>query len=166
MLARSEPLAELSAWAASHHERVDGSGYHRGIAAVALSRPERILATADSFQAMTEPRAHRPAMDSESAARELRTMARANLLDGQAVESVLSAAGQRARLRREWPGGLSEREVEVLRCAARGLLNKETARTLSISERTVAHHLQHAYDKIGVSTRGAASLFAMENDLL
>ena len=166
MLARSEPLAELGTWAASHHERIDGSGYHRGVAAAALSRPERILAAADSFQAMSESRAHRPALDSESAARELHTMARANLLDGQAVESVLFAAGQRVRRRREWPAGLSDREVEVLRCAARGLLNKETARTLSISERTVAHHLQHVYDKIGVSTRGAAALFAMENDLL
>ncbi len=166
VLARSKPLAELGSWAASHHERIDGSGYHRGVGAASLSRPERILAAADSYQAMGEARAHRAAVNANDAASELRLMARAGLLDGQAVESILAAAGQHARRRRAWPAGLSQREVEVLRCAAQGLLNKETARILSISERTVAHHLQHVYNKIGVSTRGAAALFAMENDLL
>jgi DNA-binding CsgD family transcriptional regulator len=166
MLARSEPLDELGKWAASHHERLDGSGYHRGVRGSTLSGPERILAAADAFQAMSEPRAHRPALDSGVAAGELRAMARAGLLDGQAVESVLAAGGEKARRRPSWPAGLSDREVEVLRCAARGMLNRETARQLVISERTVAHHLQHVYDKIGVSTRGAAALFAMENDLL
>jgi HD-GYP domain-containing protein (c-di-GMP phosphodiesterase class II) len=166
MLARSEPLAELGALAASHHERVDGSGYHRGVGGSGLSRPERILAAADAYQAMSEPRAYRAPMKTEAGATELRAMARASLLDGHAVEAVLAAAGLRAELRRAWPAGLTAREVEVLRCAARGLLNKETARTLGISERTVGHHLQHIYDKIGVSTRGAAALFAMENELL
>ncbi len=165
ILARSQPLNELGAWAASHHERMDGSGYHRGLQASALSRPERILAAADAFQAMREPRPHRPALASGDAGRELRAMALAGVLDRQAAEWVLAAAGEKTK-RTQWPAGLSDREVEVLRRAARGMLNKETARELGISERTVAHHLQHAYDKIGVSTRGAAALFAMENDLL
>jgi HD-GYP domain-containing protein (c-di-GMP phosphodiesterase class II) len=166
MLARSEPLDELGQWAASHHERLDGSGYHRGVRGSALSRPERVLAAADVFQAMREPRPHRPALASDVAVAELRAMARASLLDGESVECVIGAAGEKARPRPERPSGLSDREVEVLRCAARGLLNKETARQLGISPKTVAHHLQHAYDKIGVSTRGAAALFAMENDLM
>jgi DNA-binding NarL/FixJ family response regulator len=82
------------------------------------------------------------------------------------VEAVLTAAGLRSQRRQQWPAALSSREVEVLRCAARGLINKETARALGISERTVGHHIQHIYDKIGISTRGAAALFAMENELL
>ena len=166
MLARSEALAELGAWAASHRERLDGSGYHRGVAGSALSYPERILACADAFQAMCEPRAHRAALARDASAAELRLMGRNNLLDPRAVEAVIAASGQKSQREARWPAGLTDREVEVLRCAARGSLNKETARTLGISERTVAHHLQHVYDKIGVSTRGAAALFAIENGLL
>ena len=166
MLARSEALAELGAWAASHRERLDGSGYHRAVAGSALSYPERILACADAFQAMCEPRAHRAALTPDASAAELRLMGRKNLLDPRAVEAVIAASGQKAQREARWPAGLTDREVEVLRCAARGSLNKETARILGISERTVAHHLQHVYDKIGVSTRGAAALFAIENGLL
>jgi DNA-binding NarL/FixJ family response regulator len=64
------------------------------------------------------------------------------------------------------PGALSDRELEVLRLVARGLTNKEVASTLDISARTVGHHLAHIYDKIGVTTRAAASYYAMEHDLL
>lgn len=165
VLARSEALDDLGVWAASHHERLDGSGYHRAVRGSSLSRAERILAAADVFQAMMEPRPHRPALEAEAAVTELRGMARAGQLDGDVAECVLAAAGQKARRRPERPGGLSDREIEVLRCAARGMLNKETARQLGISQRTVGHHLQHVYDKIGVSTRGAAALFAIENGL-
>jgi len=58
------------------------------------------------------------------------------------------------------------RLAEVLRLVARGLPNRETASRLSISERTVAHHIQHVYDKIGVSTRGAVVLYALQHDLV
>lgn len=64
------------------------------------------------------------------------------------------------------PAGLTEREVEVLRLAARGLRNKEIAEQLSISARTVGHHLAHIYDKTGRRTRTGASLFAVEHGLL
>ncbi|WP_276319893.1 response regulator transcription factor [Egibacter rhizosphaerae] len=64
------------------------------------------------------------------------------------------------------PAGLSDREVEVLRLVARGLSNREVAERLVISPRTAEHHVQHAYAKIGVSTRAAAGLFAMEHGLL
>jgi DNA-binding NarL/FixJ family response regulator len=54
----------------------------------------------------------------------------------------------------------------VLRLLARGLSNRQIAPILSISEKTVSHHIQHIYDKIDVSTRAAATLFAMRHDLL
>jgi DNA-binding NarL/FixJ family response regulator len=54
----------------------------------------------------------------------------------------------------------------VLRLVARGLSNREVAETLVISRRTAEHHIQHIYSKIGVSTRAAAALFAMEHGLL
>ena len=51
---------------------------------------------------------------------------------------------------------LSSREVEVLRLVARGVSNKEVAKTLHLSETTVKRHLSNVYDKLGVHTRGEA----------
>ena len=80
------------------------------------------------------------------------------------------AGGGRAQGRRASaataPGGLSEREVDVLRAVAEGLTNREIAARFSISPRTAEHHVQHIYDKLGFSSRAAAALFAMEHDLL
>lgn len=164
--ARSAWLAPLGALAAAHHERLDGSGYHRGQAATALGTPARLLAAADVYQALTQDRPHRPAHTSEDAAKLLREEARAGRLDGQAAEAVLAAAGQPARVRREYPAGLTAREVEVLGLLALGLSNKQIATRLVISARTVGHHVAHAYDKIGVTTRAGATLFALENGLV
>ncbi|HEY8089143.1 MAG TPA: LuxR C-terminal-related transcriptional regulator, partial [Polyangiaceae bacterium] len=84
----------------------------------------------------------------------------------RAVDAVLASAVGGSSKRASLPAGLSEREVEVLRLVARGLTDKEVASKLGISHRTVHHHNKHAYDKIGVSTRAAAALFLVENDLL
>ena len=167
VLARSPLLAPMGALAGAHHERLDGSGYHRNAPAALLRLPARILAAADGYHAMTEARPHRPARSPEDAARELEAEVAARRLDAEAARAVLEAAGHRARRKRgAWPAGLSDREVEVLRLVAQGCSNKEVAQRLSISARTVQHHTLHIYDKLGVSTRGAAALFAMENDLL
>src|SRR4029453_7119247 len=105
-----------------HHERLDGSGYHRGATAASIPPMARILAAADVYQALTEDRPHRPAHAADAAADILRTEARTGRLDLEAVIAVLAAAGHRAKpVRREWPAGLSDREVEVLRLLARGL---------------------------------------------
>lgn len=165
-LSRPGALAQLGVLAGLHHERLDGSGYYRGVPASMLAPAARILAVADVYSAMTEPRPHRPARAPEVAARELREEVRRGRLDGAAVDAVLQAAGHRVRRQRTWPAGLSAREVEVLRLVARGLSNHEIARRLVIAEPTVAHHVQHVYTKIGVSTRAAATLFAMRHALL
>ena len=68
-----------------------------------------------------------------------------------------------ASRRGQHPGGLSRREVEVLRLAAKGLTTRQIADRLFISSKTADHHIQHVYTKIGVSTRAAASLWAMQN---
>jgi DNA-binding NarL/FixJ family response regulator len=117
---------------------------------------------------MTEDRAHRPAMSGTRAAAELARMADDRTLDAAAVEAVLYVSGhrRRARKRRTHPAGLTDREVEVLRLAAQGLTIKQIAERLVLSPKTVDHHIQHVYSKIGVSTRGAAALYAMENDLV
>jgi HD-GYP domain-containing protein (c-di-GMP phosphodiesterase class II) len=167
VLARPESLGKLGTLASLHHERMDGSGYHRGITGTTLSPAARILAAADAYHAMTEERPHRPALAPEQAAEELRREVRTGRLDGDAVQAVLAEAGHRVpRVRRERPAGLSEREVEVLRLLARGLSNREMAEQLYLSPDTVKHHIQHIYDKIGLATRAGATLFAMENALL
>lgn len=159
-------LVPLAAVAGAHHERLDGSGYHRGSPAALLPPPARILAAADAYQAMTQERPYRPALSPEAAAKELSAEVDAGRLDGNAARCVLAAAGHVGIRRHPWPAGLSEREVEVLRLIARGASYKEVAGLLSISPKTAEHHVGHIYAKIGVSSRAAAALFAMEHDLL
>lgn len=166
MLQRPPALAWLGALAAQHHERLDGSGYPRGLAGAALSPAARILGAADTYRALVEPRPHRPALMPGEAADEMRVEVKAGRLDGDAVEAVLAPAGHRVRRRRTWPAGLSAREVEVLRLIARGHSNREVARRLGIAEKTVGNHVEHVYTKIGSSTRAEASLFAMRHGLL
>ena len=167
VLARPGVLARLGALAALHHERLDGSGYYRGLPASMLSPAARILAAADVYHAMTEPRPHRPPLMPEIAAEQLQREVRAGRLDGEAVSNVLATAGHIVRTpRREMVAGLSERQVEVLRLIAGGYSMKQIAGLLTISEKTVDNHIQHIYNKIGVSTRAGATLFAMEQDLL
>jgi len=109
LLNRSPGLAALAAIASLHHERCDGSGYHRGLDARSLPEPARLLAAADVYHAMLEPRPHRPARSAEEAAAELRLESRRGRLDADAVEHVLVAAGQRPRRRREHVAGLTQR---------------------------------------------------------
>jgi len=164
ILARSPLLAPYAAIVGHHHERPDGSGYHRG--GTTAPREARLLAAADAFAALTEERAHRPARGEEQATRVLLEEARAGRHDAEAVEAVLAAAGRRERVHLGWPAGLSDREIEVLVLLARGLSNKEIAARLAISAKTVQHHVAHIYEKTRVSTRAAAALFAVEHALL
>ena len=167
VLARSETLSPLGALGALHHERLDGSGYHRGLPAPMLPITARILAAADVYHAMTEPRPHREALAPETAAEELCEEVRAGKIDGKAADAVLAAAGHRVRTKhRERVAGLTDREVEVLRLLARGLSNKEMAEQLVISKSTIDHHIRHIYQKTEVSTRAAATMFAMQHDLI
>jgi HD-GYP domain-containing protein (c-di-GMP phosphodiesterase class II) len=165
VLSRSPFLAAHAPVAGAHHERLDGSGYHRAAAGAELSLPARLLAAADAYRAMTEPRPHREPIAPERAAVILGEEARGGRLDADAVTAVVESAGQRAP-RIERPAGLTEREAEVVAMLARGLQTKQVARALGISVKTADRHVQNAYRKLGVSTRAAATLFAMEHGLL
>lgn len=167
ILHRASALRPLAVLAGSAQERLDGSGYHRGLPAAVLPVPARILAVAAAYQAMTEERPHRGALMPEAAARELLAEVRAGRLDREAAECVLEAAGHpRPRAARAWPAGLTDREVEVLRRVALAKPNKAIARELVISEETVRNHVRHIYEKIAVQSRAGAALFAMEHDLI
>jgi HD-GYP domain-containing protein (c-di-GMP phosphodiesterase class II) len=166
MFSRLPGLAEAGQLAGQASERLDGSGYPRGLTGAGLTPAARVLQAADVYQALTEPRAYRSALGEAAAAHELRGEVAAGRLDAHAVEAVLGATGQRVRRRREGPDGLTPREVEVLLLLARGASNKEIAKRLVVSPKTVGSHVEHIYSKIGCSTRVAASLYAMQHGLL
>jgi HD-GYP domain-containing protein (c-di-GMP phosphodiesterase class II) len=168
MLARPEVLARLGAIAASHHERLDGSGYHRSLPGSALSPAARMLAAADVYHAMTEARPHREALATDEAAAALRVEVRRGRIDADAAEDVLTAAGHARSGARERarPAGLTARELEVLLLVARGASSRDVARQLVIAEKTARNHIEHIYGKLGVSTRAEASLYAMRHGLV
>ena len=165
ILARVPALAHLAALAGGHHERLDGSGYHRQLAGPGRNVETCVLAAADVFAGMTADRPHRPAHPPAEAAAELRRLADGRL-DLDAVRAVLEAADQPPPPPRPAPASLSDREIEVLRLMTRGLSNRQIGEQLFISARTAEHHVQHVYTKIGVSTRAAAAMFAMRHELV
>ncbi|TDE89996.1 HD domain-containing protein [Occultella glacieicola] len=166
ILSRVPELGDIAALAAQHHERCDGSGYHRGLRSPDLSLAARVVAAADRYRTDVEGRPHRDALPPEAATANLAAHARAGRLDPDAVGAVLRAAGQRETASRTGVAGLTDRQVEVLRLLARGLSNREIADRLHISSRTAEHHVQDIYTRIGASTRPAAALFAMGHGLL
>lgn len=160
-------LAPYAPLATAHHERADGSGYHRGAKGVELGLPARLLAAADAYHAMIENRPHRPAHAAETATGLLLDEVDAGRMGSTEVDAVLYAAGQSSQAPQVTrPAGLTEREVEVLCMIARGQINKQVAATLGISAKTVGRHIEHIYTKVGVTTRAGATLFALESGLL
>jgi HD-GYP domain-containing protein (c-di-GMP phosphodiesterase class II) len=166
ILARVPALEGVARLAGQHHERCDGTGYHRGTTAAQLTMPARVLAAADAYRTLVEGRPHHPPISAAEACGRLTAETRAGRLDGDAVAAVTAAAGQRSGARRARPAQLTDRQVEVLRLLATGMSNREIAERLSISRRTAEHHVQDVYVKIGSSTRAGAALFAMEHGLL
>jgi HD-GYP domain-containing protein (c-di-GMP phosphodiesterase class II) len=168
MLRRSPALMALNQAASAHHEKCNGSGYHKRVCADAENPGACVLAATEVYVGMTTDRADRPAFGAEDAAAELRRLVSQGVLEPRATNPVLAAAGHGepatpAPHRPQNPGGLSRREVDVLDLAARGLTTKEIADRLHISPKTADHHIQHIYNKIGVSTRAAAALWAMQH---
>ena len=171
MLRRSPALAVLNPSASAHHEKCDGSGYHKRLRADTSDAAACILAATEVYVGLTTERADRPPFTSADAAGELRRLETDGVLEPRATRAVLVAAGHgepsdRTRRRPDNPGGLSRREVDVLGLAAKGLTTRQIADRLVISPKTADHHIQHIYTKIGVSTRAAAALWAIQHDVV
>ena len=167
VLSRCGVLAPYAELAARHHERRDGSGYHRGLVEDQFGLDAGLLAAADVYHAMIEERPHRPAWSRAEAASMLLDEVDAGRLGRAEVDAVLAAAGEPSRPPQvARPAGLTEREVDVLRLLARGRTNKQAAGELGIAAKTVGHHVESIYAKTGVTTRAGATLFAMEHGLL
>ncbi len=168
MLRRSPAFDTVTPAAAAHHEKCDGSGYHRR-ASDTGERGACVLAATEIYVGMTTERADRPPFSADEAAAELRRLEADGVLEQTATRAVLVAAGHGepkagGRKGSQNRGGLTRREVDVLQLAARGLTTGQIADRLVISPKTADHHIQHIYAKIGVSTRAAAALWAMQND--
>jgi DNA-binding CsgD family transcriptional regulator len=166
ILARIPPLTGLAKLAGQHHERSDGSGYHRGFLAAQLTMPSRVLACADAYRRWIEDRPYRRGLVPARAADRLEAEARAGRLDADAAAAVIEAAGLPRGVRRARTADLTERQVEVLRLVSRGLSNAAIAERLVLSRRTVEHHVQDIYLKIDASTRAGAAMFALQHGLL
>jgi HD-GYP domain-containing protein (c-di-GMP phosphodiesterase class II) len=165
VLERAPSFAACAPAAGAHHERLDGSGYHRGAKGPSLPLAARLLAAADTFQAMTERRAHRAGRTVEQAVALVRVEQSAGRLDVDAVEAVIAAAGVAPRRMRA-TSTLTDRERQIVRLLAAGHSNKEIASQLDISESTTRHHLESIYSKLGVATRTGAVMQALTSGLL
>ena len=168
MLRRSPALSVLNPVASAHHEKCDGSGYHKRVQADADHLGACVLAATEVYVGMTTERADRPPFSPADAAAELRRLESDGVLEPRASRAVLVAAGHGeppapSGKRQQHPGGLTRREVDVLRLAARGLTTQQIADRLYISPKTADHHIQHIYGKIGTSTRAGAALWAMQH---
>jgi len=166
VLGRVPGLRSAAVVAGLHHERLDGSGYHRGATGGSIPASARVLAVAEVAQSLAESRPHRPARDASSIARELESEVRAGRLDDDAVAAVSERLGLGVRATRPpAPANLTDRELQVVRLVARGQATKQVAAALGISPKTADHHLQSVYGKTGIRTRAGLAVFAMENQI-
>ena len=157
-------LRRIGEIAAKAHERLDGSGYHRGLTAHAIPTAARILAAANEFCTFLQPRSG--THSGADAAVKLTAAVAAGQLDAGAVDAVLACAGQQPDRRPTGPAGLTAREMEVLAVLARGATNRQIADRLGITVKTAGNHVERIYAKTGVGTRATATLFAMQHGLL
>jgi HD-GYP domain-containing protein (c-di-GMP phosphodiesterase class II) len=163
---RGAGLSELADVAGATHERGRGGGYHKGLGLDGIPALSRIVAAADVMAALGEDRPHRPRLDDARAVKEMRSLVESGALDARAAQAVLAARGAPAGRKDAWPGGLSNREVEVVRLVAVGRTNKEIGALLGMSARTAQKHVMNVYDKVGLESRAGLALFAVENGLL
>jgi DNA-binding CsgD family transcriptional regulator len=168
IVTRSATLAPLARCVGSHHERLDGSGYHRGRRAADLPAAARVLAVADAWHTLRSDRPHRTALAADRAAADLQERACRRALDAEVVTAVLDVAGApRSRRNAADAAGaagavLTDRQREVIRLIADGLSNAAIGARLGISRRTAEHHVQDVYTRIGVSSRAGAAMYAMD----
>lgn len=167
ILERVPFMADIQKITSAHHEHMDGSGFFRGLRGREIPVGSRLVAVADRLDDLTHETPGSPAVILSEAIDVLSEEAGVTL-DPEIVSLVARSLGSTAVTprEREWPAGLTTREVQVLRLATRGLTRRDIGVRLEITENTVRHHLEHIYNKIGASTRAGATLFAMEHELL
>ena len=165
--AQSAALAPIGLLAGSHHERLDGSGIPPRRACICArrrrARPRgRGLLLGDARSEAAPPGARARGGRGGAHSRGDRRTTR----PGRRRRGARSGRAPPAKRSRELPAGLTQRELEVLLALVVGQSNQAIADSLGISAKTVGHHVQHVYQKAGVRSRAAATVWAFENELV
>ena len=153
ILSRVEGLESVVSLATKHEERIDGSGFPRGLAGAELTAQDRLLAAAVAYQQLTGnaswPRRSRPRRCRES-----------NCAGKRAPDTMMASLWRPCwrrpviglSRRAPFSAGLTAREVEVLRLVAQGRSNREIADELFIAQKTARNHVERVYAKLGSTT--------------
>ncbi|MFA9218254.1 MAG: HD domain-containing phosphohydrolase [Sphingomonadaceae bacterium] len=149
-------------------ERLDGSGAFRGAVGAAIPIEGQVLAAASAWIALQSARPWRPAYSAEAASMLLRREAQAGRFNTAVVDALRGKHDEPQEIASSTPVSisLSEREAEVLRAISQGHTNKQVARQLMISPRTVATHVERVFRKLDCTTRASASLKALKLRLI
>lgn len=186
-----DELLDLAASVAlTHHERVDGTGYPRGLSGDDIPIAGRIAAVADVFDALTHDRVYRPSFPPDEALEMMRKGRGSQFDEGvfDAFERVLPEVLEMSRhypdagqpeheLQPEAPGAerpgtprpiraLSPREREIVTLLATGLTGEQIARELFLSPDTVKTHIRNAMTRLGAKTRPHLVMLAAERQEL
>lgn len=168
ILERVEALQELASAAAAHHEWINGQGYHRQLCGEQIPFHGRILAVANTYVKLLHKQESQP--DPAEVLHQMRPLVGEQFDPTcyEALVALITGAGSASKTPRrpQKVGNLSERESEVLRLLAQGQNTPQIAHTLAISKKTVEHHLAHIYSKIGVMSRTAAVVYAVQQGLV
>jgi HD-GYP domain-containing protein (c-di-GMP phosphodiesterase class II) len=164
ILERVAPLQELAPAASAHHEWINGQGYHRRLRGEQFPLHGRILAVANSYAKLLQQGDQTDVLD------QMRSQV-GTQFDRVCYEALVTSLTQGPGLQSASPksrkvGGLTDRETEVLRLLAQGHNTPQIARTLHISKKTVEHHLSHIYNKIDVTCRTAAVVYAVQQGIV
>jgi len=163
--ADSPGLAAELQLASQVYERLDGSGYYRGLDADALGMPQRLLAISAAFVALCAPRPWRAPHAPAAARALLEAQASAGRLDRAALAAVVDAAASED-VHAPGPGPLSARETDVLRRISLGDSERDAARALRLSVAAIHTHLDSILLTLGCATRPAATLRALTLNLI
>ena len=164
VLEMSSTFAELVGTAVAAHERADGSGYHR--ARHAIDPLSALLGSADVYDALVSDRPWRPALSPDDAVAEVQRMGAEGALQVECAAAVLSVARDDEAVEPEYPDGLTNREVDVIKLIATGLPTKTIAARLSISAKTADKHIQSVYEKTETRGRALVALYALRHGLM
>jgi len=167
VLERVEPLQELAPAAAAAHEWINGQGYHRQLIGEQIPLHGRILAVANTYAQLMQQLGDK--VEPADALRKIRPSV-GTQFDGSCYDALAASLTSAQRVKRAAPerqqlGNLTEREAEVLRLLAQGQSNPQIAKALVISRKTVEHHLEHIYNKIGVTCRTSAVVYAVQKGI-
>jgi HD-GYP domain-containing protein (c-di-GMP phosphodiesterase class II) len=167
VLERVEPFRELAPAAAAAHEWINGQGYHRQLIGEQIPLHGRILAVADTYAQLIQQQDNQ--LEPEDALRIMRSSV-GTQFDESCYDALTASLTGVHPIKRATPvhrqlGDLTEREAEVLHLLAQGQSNPQIANILVISRKTVEHHLEHIYNKIGVTCRTSAVVYAVQHGI-